>query len=529
MELRDYQTAAIQSIYDYFAEGRGSAPLVVAPTGAGKSVILAEFMRRAHADYPGTRILLATHRKELIQQDYQALLRLWPAAPAGIYSAGLGQRRHNAQMLFAGVQSIFRKTRTIGHVDLMIVDEAHLIGRGADTQYGKLIDGLRDINPAMKLVGLTATPYRLDSGRLDSGKGALFDGISYDIGIPMLVERGYLAPLVSKRPGTAFNAAGLHTRMGDFIEAEMAARFATEAITREAVAEIIAAGADRRSWLLFCISVDHAVMARDELRRQGIVAEVVTGATPHVERDRILRDFKAGRIRALTSVAVLTTGFDAPAIDLLAFLRPTQSLSLYMQMAGRGMRVKPQGGNCLVLDFAGNVARHGPVDAVQMPGEKKEGTGGGEAPTKTCPRCDSILLIAARDCPDCGHVFPEPEPKIEATATTEAIMNMTAEDNWHPVADFEMGRHVKNGTESLRVEYLIDGKVVKEWICLEHTGFPRRKAVQWWVHHAGTSVPDTVTEALARRAEIRVPGEAVILREGKYWRIARVRGAGAVA
>lgn len=528
MQLRDYQSAAIESIYAYFGDEKGEAPLVVAPTGAGKSVILSEFMRRAHADYPGTRIMLATHQKELISQDYQALIRLWPDAPAGIYSAGLGQRRSRAQMLFAGVQSVHRRAAEIGHVDLLLIDEAHLIPRSSDTQYGRLISGLRDINPALKIIGLTATPFRLDSGRLDEGRGSIFDGIAYDIPFPMLVQRGYLSPLISKKPGMVFDVRGLKTRGGEWIEGEMNARFNTADVTRQAVAEVVTLGGDRKSWLLFCISVDHATAVRDELRRHGIVAEMVTGQTPGPERDRLLRDFKSGRIRALTNVNVLTTGFDAPGTDLLAFLRPTQSLGLYMQMAGRGMRIANGKSNCLVLDFAGNVSRHGPVDAVNAAtaGSKDKKAAGevGEVPSKLCPACDSILFIAARQCPDCGHEFPPPEPKIEQTASTEAIMNMTAEDDWQPVQDFMVSRHVKDGTSSLRVEYLIAGRVVKEWICLEHTGFPRRKAVQWWMQMAGTTAPDTVTDALERSSEIRVPAEAVIRREGQYDRVARVRG-----
>lgn len=522
-QLRDYQSAAVQAIYRWF-DLRTDNPLVVAPTGSGKSIILSEFARSACVAFPSTRILIVTHVKELIAQNHTALCRLWPGAPAGIYSAGLGRRQGGRQIVVAGVQSIAKRVDELGAFDLVIVDEAHLIPRSSDTLYGKLFDGLRALNPLVKIVGLTATPYRMDSGRLDMGDDAMFGGIAYDIPIRMLVERGYLAPLVSKRPGTVFDTRGLHTRMGDFIESEMAARFATDDVTRAAVAEIVALGADRKSWLAFCISVDHALAVRDELRSHGVAAECVTGKTPQMERDRILAAFKAGRIRALTSVGVLTTGFDAPATDLLAFLRPTQSTGLYMQMAGRAMRVADGKANGMVLDFAGNVARHGPVDGIAMPGEKSAGKGDGEAPTKCCPECQSILLIAARECPDCGFLFPEPEPKIERTASTEAIMILTAEDEWQAVQDFAVARHKKSGSpDSLRVEYLIGGKAVSEWVCLEHSGFARQKAVGWWLAHASAPVPDTVADALARADEIAAPDEAVIVREGKYWRLAKAR------
>lgn len=527
MQLRDYQSAAIDATYDWFGAGKGN-PLIVAPTGAGKSVILSEFIRRAVSDFEGTRIVCATHVKELIAQNCGALTRLWPGAPVGIYSAGLGRRQLGRQITFVGIQSVAKKAAQFGYVDLLIVDECHLIPRSGGAQYQKFIAGLREVNPDMKVVGLTATPFRLDSGRLDMGDGAIFDGIAYDIPIPLLVNRGYLAPLISKRPDTVMDTAGLHTRAGEFIDKEMDERFNTDEVTKAAVGEVMHLGKDRKSWLLFCISVDHAMAVRDELRAKGIATECVTGTTDKSERSRILADFKAGRIRAVTNVNVLTTGFDAPMTDLLAFLRPTQSLGLYMQMAGRAMRIADGKENGLVLDFAGNVARHGPVDAVSVTdtGPKDKGDGEpGEMPSKTCPECNEILFIGARECP-CGFIFPEPEPKIERTASTDAIMNMTAHDEWLPVTDFAVAKHnPRDGRPcSLRVEYLVNGKVIKEWVCFDHAGFPRQKAVQWWHQKAGTTPPDSVEDALERQGEIRAPDEVVVRKEGKFQKITRARG-----
>ena len=191
IELRDYQGEAVAAIYNWFQRETGN-PIVVAPTGAGKSLIMAEFIRSACVQYPQTRILVVTHVKELIAQDASAILRLWPSAPVGIYSAGLGKRQAHRQIVVAGVQSIAKRMGEIGAFDLVIVDEAHLIPRSSETLYGRLFDALRAANPLVKIVGLTATPYRLDSGRLDRGDGSLFDGIAYDIPVGMLVERGYL-------------------------------------------------------------------------------------------------------------------------------------------------------------------------------------------------------------------------------------------------------------------------------------------------------------------------------------------------
>lgn len=532
MQLRDYQQAAVEAVMGWFGSGKNN-PLVCAPTGSGKSVILAELCRQA-MQYDGTRVLIVTHVKELIAQNHAALLRMWPEAPTGIYSAGLGRKQMGRPITVAGVQSIARQAHKIGHVDLVIVDEAHLIPRSSDTLYGKLFAALRDANPHVQTIGLTATPYRLDSGMLHKGKDALFDGIAYDIPIARLVREGYLSPLVSKKPGMVLDTKGLRTRMGDWVEKDMAERFANEDVTQQAVAEIVELGRDRRSWIVFCVSVDHAALVAACIQSYGIAAASVTGKTPGPERDRLLQRFKGGELRALTSVGVLTTGFDAPGTDLIAFLRPTQSTGLYVQMIGRGMRTAPGKNDCLVLDFAGNVMRHGPVDGLAMPHEKAEGDGEGElgeAPTRACPQCASILWISARECPDCGFQFPEPEVKHEATACTEAVMNLTAMDNWKPVLDFAVERHTKpDAPDSLRLEYLVKGDgVVREWLCFEHGGYARQKAVHWWERTVGTSPPDSVTEALDRQSEIPEPVEVVTIKDGKWRRISRVRWGSAEA
>jgi DNA repair protein RadD len=180
-----------------------------------------------------------------------------------------------------------------------------------------------------------------------------------------------------------------------------------------------------------------------------------------------------------------------------------------------------------VLDFAGNVMRHGPVDAIALPaaraGSKAEGAAAAP-PAKICPGCGAIVAIGLRECRDCGHVFPPPEPGIEATATTEAIMVLTAPEEWQDIRDVGYRRHRKPGApDSLRIDYLIGTRVVSEWVCVEHTGYAREKAVAWWRLRGEGPPPDTVDAALTRVTELRRPTEAVLVREGRYHRIRRVR------
>ncbi len=520
LTLRPYQQAAITSIYGYFQENKGN-PLVVIPTAGGKSLVMAAFIEGVLKAWPDQRILIVTHVRELIAQNHAEMIGLWPEAPAGIYSAGLGKREAQARVLFAGIQSIHRRAHEVGHTDLVLIDEAHLIPGNSSTMYRRFLDGLTRINPALKVIGLTATPFRVDSGMLHQGKNALFTDIAFEAPVRDLIDAGYLSPLVSKHPNTRLDVSKVGTRAGDFIQRDLAAAVDQEAITRAAVSEIIEHGRDRKSWLAFCSGVEHARHVAEEFVRQGISCRTIFGDTPKEERDAIIAAFKRGDIRALASMGVLTTGFNAPAVDLIALLRPTKSAGLYVQMVGRGTRLAPGKENCLVLDFAGNVRRHGPIDLVRprRPGE----AGGGEAPTKICPECDSIVALSATDCPDCGHVFPEREVKIAPTAATLPVLSPKVQ--WLPVHGVSYSRHDKRGGKpSLKVTYSCGLKSYSEWVCIEHHGYPRQKAAEWWRTRApGCPVPLTVDQAIAEAARLARPSAISVRPSGRYVEISGYR------
>ena len=513
LTLRPYQQAAITSIYGYFQNKKGN-PLVVIPTAGGKSLVMAAFIEGVLKAWPDQRILIVTHVRELIAQNHAEMIGLWPEAPAGIYSAGLGKREAQARILFAGIQSIHRRAQEIGHTDLVLIDEAHLIPGNSSTMYRRFLDGLARINPALKVIGLTATPFRLDSGMLHEGKNALFTDIAYEAPVRDLIDAGYLSLLVSKQPATRLDVSKVGTRAGDFIQRDLAAAVDQEAITRAAVTEIIAHGRDRKSWLAFCSGVEHARHVAEEFARQGIICSTIFGDTPKDERDAMIAAFKRGEIRALASMGVLTTGFNAPAVDLIALLRPTKSAGLYVQMVGRGTRLAPGKENCLVLDFAGNVRRHGPIDLVR-PKRPGEG-GGGEAPTKVCPECDSIIALSAKECPDCGHVFPAREVKIAPTAATLPVLSPKAQ--WLPVQGVSYSRHDKlGGLPSLKVTYSCGLKSYSEWVCIEHQGYARQKAADWWRKRApGCPVPLTVDQAIAEAARLARPSAISVRPSGRY-------------
>ncbi len=526
LTLRPYQKAAIGSIYGYFQNHKGN-PLVVIPTAGGKSLVMAAFIEGVLKTWPDQRILIVTHVRELIAQNHAEMIGLWPEAPAGIYSAGLGKREARARVLFAGIQSIHRRAHEVGHTDLVLIDEAHLIPGNSSTMYRRFLDGLAQINPALKVIGLTATPFRLESGMLHEGSSALFTDIAYEAPVRELIDAGYLSPLVSKLPATRLDVSRVGTRAGDFIARDLAAAVDKEAITRAAVTEIIEHGAERKSWLAFCSGVEHARHVAEEFGRQGISCGTIFGDTPKEERDAIIAAFKRGDIRALASMGVLTTGFNAPGVDLIALLRPTKSAGLYVQMVGRGTRLAPGKENCLVLDFAGNVRRHGPIDLVRpkRPGE----AGGGEPPTKVCPMCESIVALSATECPDCGYVFPAREVRIAPTAATLPILSPKT-PQWLQVSGVSYSRHDKlGGLPSLKVTYSCGLTSYSEWVCIEHQGYARQKAAEWWRKRApGCPVPLSVDEAIAQTARLARPSDISVRPSGRYFEISAYRFASCV-
>jgi DNA repair protein RadD len=530
MQLRPYQLAALDALNSFW-QTDGGHPLVAMATATGKSLVIAKLIADISARYPRFRALVLVHVRELVQQNLFHLLKIWPNAPVGINSAGLKKRDWHSPIVLANIQSIFRTPQRLGRRDLVIIDEAHLVPHFGDGMYRSVIDGLRELEPALRVCGLTATPYRLDSGRLDEGDGKIFDEIVYEYGIAEGIRDGWLSPLSSKATTARINVEGVAVRGGEFVPGALEDAADDDAVVDATVGEIIERGRDRKSWLIFCAGVHHALHVRDVLCERGVAAETITATTPSDERDTIVAGFQSGTIRALTNVNVLTTGFNVPAVDLIAMLRPTLSTGLYVQMVGRGTRKADGKRDCLVLDFAGNVMRHGPVDRVNVGNAANKAPAGVKVDivaAKRCPECSELNALCDAVCSSCGHEFPMEKPAPKHAATADAVPILGGTSDWLPVTEVSARRHLKYtdpaAPPSLRIEYLCGLSAYSEYLSLERTGYAREMAERAWYGLGGNApAPTTVDAAIERVGELDPIVAITVTRNGKFWNVVEKR------
>lgn len=522
MTLRPYQRAAIDMTWDWMRKHPGN-PCIELSTGSGKSHVVAEMCREALQQWPGTRIVMVTPSKELASQNASKLRSAWPNAPLGICAASLNRRETDQPITFGTIGTMYRRAKAFGHIDIAIIDECHLIDHKDEGMYRTLIAELQAINPSLRVVGLTATPYRLGHG-LITDEPAIFSELIQPTSIEELLYHGYLAPLRSKWTEMRYNLAGVHRRGGDYIESELAKAVDTEEQNRAAVRATIELAEDRKHWLFFCTGVDHATHVRDILREEGVSAETLNGKTPKAEREDILRRYMAGEFKALTNVAVLTTGFDFPDIDLISMMRPTESVVLHIQTGGRGLRPKSHTDHCLFLDFAGNVSRLGPITSPITPDKAGEG---GEAPTKVCPECSEIVHASVMKCPTCDHEW-ERESKAPKKLHDDDIMGKEPNESTIREWCWRVHESRNSGKRMLRVDYYpesFDEEKISEYICLKHDGFAQQKALLTLSNIERQSrfeMPpsDTELEEYARLMNRRRHPDAIKHKpDGKYRRI----------
>ena len=384
--LRPYQADSVKSVIHYFRKHQTPAVLVL-PTGAGKSLVIAELARLAKG-----RVLVLAHVKELVEQNHEKYEGY--GLKGSIFSAGLGRKETDRQVVFASVQSVVRNLDSFSNqFSLLVIDECHRVPDEKTSSYQKVITHLRENNAGIKVLGLTATPYRLGMGwlyqyhtrgQVRSEEPRFFRDCIFELPIRYLLDEGFLTPArMIDAPVLSYDFSQLKpANTGRYKESELDMVIEqSKRATPQIVDQIIELAKDKLGIMIFAATVRHAQEILSLLPEGQ--SSIVIGDTPTLERDQIISDFKERKIKFLVNVSVLTTGFDAPHVDLIAILRPTESISLYQQIVGRGLRLSPGKKECLVLDYAGNS-----YDLYQ--------------PEVGDPKPDSDSEIITIPCPACG-------------------------------------------------------------------------------------------------------------------------------
>ncbi len=509
--LRKYQQDAVDATIKHFQQSKRPA-VIVLPTGAGKSLVIAKLAALAKG-----RVLVLTHVKELVEQNYHKYLSY--AENATLYSAGLKQKDYKNKVVFASVQSFINaEDAAYHHYTLVIIDECHRINLAKETQYQVIFDKISKHNPNICLLGLTATPYRLDLGwiynfhylhGLRNESDRFFKKCIYEKSLESMINENFLVPPIKiDSPVTGYDFSQLRKKNERFqlsdIEKELTKQ---KRLTPLIVKNIIdfTQRYQRQGVMLFTSSIRHANEVFNELPTHE--AGLITGKTPSEQRDQIIKDFKQQKIKYLVNVSVLTTGFDAPHVDLMAILRPTESVSLYQQIIGRGLRLHPNKEDCLILDYTGQehdlysplIKDKKPHDLAQLvkincplcqfenqfwgiknaQGEVEEHFGRscqaiaendlGELKKcpylfryKLCPQCNHQNDISARICTHCDTPLIDAEAKIkQAMSLKDAHVLKVEEIEYYETLDkknrpcFEI-KYYDVDAQSLSEKYIFD-------------------------------------------------------------------------
>ena len=566
--LRPYQQEAVDATLKHFRKSDDSA-VIVLPTGAGKSLVIAELARLARR-----KILVVTHVKELVEQNhakYQSYGVL-----GGIFSAGLSRKESQYQVTFASVQSVAANLEQFKNEDsLIIIDECHRISADENSQYQRIIEQLRQQNKGLKVLGLTATPYRLGMGWIyryhyrgfvRSEEDKPFVHCIYELPLIYMISRGYLTkPDLIDAAVAQYDFSMLaQNRFGEYAEKDVNALLGKhQRVTRAIIEQVMELAVKRQAVMIFAATVDHAKEITGYLPPEHTA--LITGATDQRERDQLIQRFKQRQLKYLVNVSVLTTGFDAPHVDFIAILRPTQSVSLYQQIVGRGLRLDQGKQDCLVIDYAGNTVNlyHPEVgekkpnsdsEPVQVlcPGcgfanifwGKTDGAGQvtehygrrchgllewededeSAAPQqcdyrfrfKECPHCGGENDIAARNCHQCKKAIIDPDDQLRDALKLKDAMVIRC-------AGITLSAHDSNNASKLKITYHAeDGEELSE-------SFDFSKAAQRKVFNklfgrrlAKGQAPQEfskIADVLEMQALVPVPDFVIARKKKHYWQV----------
>jgi DNA repair protein RadD len=508
--LRPYQIDALDALDAHLREHKYTSSCVTIPTGGGKSLIIAHFIKRLQTQFPALRVCILQHRKELVRQNSDEMIGTMPDCDLGIYAAGLKRYDTNHAILYASIDSIYKKCGELEPFDLIIVDEAHRIPLKGEGKYRKFIKGCRRTNPKLKLVGFTATPFRMDGPVCHEDH--MLQKMIYEAHVSDLIDDGYLCNLRTRSSEFKADLSNIRKASGDYVIKALSDELDTEEIVQEAVKELVNLinVEERKSVIVFAITIKHCKHIIEELRKHSISADYVNAKTSPVDRDRIVDDFKKGRIRVLVNINVYTEGFNAKQVDCIALLRPTLSKGLYVQMVGRGLRTHPNKIDCLILDFSNCIEEHGPIDLL-----KKY-----EVRMVKCRKCGDSFNHILGKCPNikCNWVIPPKEQKELAESSDSerrmhekkaAANDILTKPKWMAVSEVKLHRKKKAGEpDALRIQFICGSRCVSIISLINDKGEDGKNARKRWndkVIGTVTTVDDALNDTqLSKRIKKRI-------------------------
>jgi DNA repair protein RadD len=502
--LRPYQQEAVDKTIEHFRKTVDPA-VVVLPTGAGKSLVIAELAKIAKG-----RVLVLAHVKELVEQNHAKYESY--ELEAGIYSAGLNRKDHGTKVIFGSIQSVARAQDSFFEdFSLVIIDECHRVAQDGQTQYQQVIEKLRENSKRLCVLGLTATPYRLGlgwiynfhyKGKMRSDQDRFFKKCIYELPLSYMIKNGYLTPPIKvDAPVACYDFSALDESGHTLKEIEKIL-YDQSRVTPGIIGHIMEEADERQGVMIFASTVKHAREILTILPKENSV--IVTGETPQVERDEIIVKFKDRDFKYLVNVSVLTTGFDAPHVDLIAVLRPTESVSLYQQIVGRGLRLSEGKDDCLILDYTGQdhnlfspeVGEERPApdteavevlcpecgitnifwgrrdelgNLVEHFGRKCQGAHENDVTGeiercdyryrfKECDKCGCENDIAARNCRECDNILADPDKKLKEA------MQLKDAHIMRPDSMYFFDSPDKKGNQRLEIRYYdYDGEHLSEF------------------------------------------------------------------
>lgn len=511
--LRPYQEeCGVALMNDISNKGN---PILQLPTGAGKSLIIADIARRCKERWGGIKILVLTHRAKLVEQDADKFRKL--GIIPSIYCAEL-KRKEIGQFTLGTILSVARHADLFKNFHLVIVDEVQMINNDNEGSYRKFLAQL----PNAKIVGLSATPFRLKGGAC-YGQDRLFNRLAYKIGFADLVRQGYLTPPVNYDANADDNFADMRITAGDFNKDDMNRHF--NRIVEKSCADLVKRMANRHYVLVFACSIVHANAIVECLNKMGEKAMVYHSELSLEEDKLVINRFENKQFKYLVSIDKLGVGFDAPFVDGLGLMRPTMSRALAIQQLGRGSRLYEGKENFLVADYAGNIRRHNLLDpdSYDVPWEsisKTKRKGNNDAPSKVCPHCQAICATRTTTC-QCGYKFP---PKLTVKADTQKQV----EEDKVPIQIWNAS--IEHNEKHNYVKLLVGNFLACRPVFFfpEDVGFAKTKTLINWVKvfgEYGFILPNNIDCEHMVLYLNKMKGlftEAIFTKKDKYWELTKL-------